>query len=340
MDKCQCHSHGFCEFFQQEMTYDPPNWQWCQNASPHDRVKYKKQVDRKHKRHEYQGLTGKYITLSTLVETCRSKVIPKLYEMGISGIAGVPRSGCLIASVCATALNIPLYHLSKDGIFISSGVSDFGGYRMRNHIQSDGKIAVIDDTVFSGDSIKKTKKIVGPEMLYGCVYAKPENTDIVDFFGEELEGPHILDWHFFNSSFTKRTLFDFDGIFSPDVPPKLLSPEKDYINYLNNVKPIFHRLPKMHKIMGIVTGRLEKYRAITEDWLGLHGIRYERLTMFPTEYEKNRNKDHINEVGNFKSDIYKNSNAIFFMESSPYESKVIRRKTGKLVICPQEEFFG
>ena len=102
MDKCQCHSHGFCEFFQQEMTYDPPNWQWCQNASPQDRAKYKEQVDKKHKRREYQGLTGSYITLSTLVETCRSKVIPKLHQMGISGIAGVPRSGCLVASVCAT----------------------------------------------------------------------------------------------------------------------------------------------------------------------------------------------------------------------------------------------
>ena len=96
----------------------------------------------------------------------------------------------------------------------------------------------------------------------------------------------------------------------------------------------------MHKIKGIVTGRLEKYRAITEDWLGLHGIRYETLRMFPTEYEKDRDKDHINQVGNFKSNIYKNSSAVFFMESSPDESKVIRRNTGKLVICPEEEFFG
>ena len=41
IDECQCPTAGYCEFFRQEMTYDPPNWQWCQTASKEERNKYK-----------------------------------------------------------------------------------------------------------------------------------------------------------------------------------------------------------------------------------------------------------------------------------------------------------
>lgn len=37
MEKCQCNNPGFCNFFNNEMYTNPPNWQWCQNASPNER---------------------------------------------------------------------------------------------------------------------------------------------------------------------------------------------------------------------------------------------------------------------------------------------------------------
>ena len=50
MKECQCPRPGFCEFFRQEMTYDPPNWQWCQNATPEEIEEYKIACDKKHDR--------------------------------------------------------------------------------------------------------------------------------------------------------------------------------------------------------------------------------------------------------------------------------------------------
>lgn len=340
MEKCKCIAAGFCEFFRQEMTYSPPNWQWCQNATPEEREKFKISCDKKHKRATYLGCEGKYITASRLITTCREKVIPYLYSLNISGIVGIPRSGNLISAICATAMNIPLYNISNGKISICSGISDFGGYRMKDHIPSAGKIAVIDDTVFSGSSIDKTRNLLGLDFLYGCVYIKPESVDKVDFFGEELENPHILDWHFFNSPFTKMTLFDFDGIFSPDVPIEELYPEERYVDYITNVAPTVHRLPRSYKCKGIVTGRLDKYRAVTEGWLAKHNIEYESLIMFPETRARERDNNHIKVVADFKSKFFKESDAIFFMESCPYESQAIRNNTGKMVICPKQERFG
>ena len=40
MEKCQCDSPGFCDYFQKEMAESPPNWQWCQNATKEEREKH------------------------------------------------------------------------------------------------------------------------------------------------------------------------------------------------------------------------------------------------------------------------------------------------------------
>lgn len=38
--KCQCPHHGWCDLLKKEMTYDPPNWQWCQSLSGDQRESY------------------------------------------------------------------------------------------------------------------------------------------------------------------------------------------------------------------------------------------------------------------------------------------------------------
>ena len=102
-----------------------------------------------------------------------------------------------------------------------------------------------------------------------------------------------------------------------------------------NVEPFYHRIPKT-RCRGIVTARLEKYRDITEEWLERHGIRYGSLKMYPTEKEEIRDKNHIQEAANFKAKHFKDSSAHFFIESELPEAVIIRRESGKFVICPEE----
>jgi uncharacterized HAD superfamily protein len=322
------------------MTHDPPNWQWCQGCSPEDRIKYKQQVDKKHKRNTYDGKAGDYKTVEDMLEVCRNVILPILHKNKVRGIAGVPRSGCVVSSYCAVNMNIPLYSISNNSIQLENTMSDFGGQRMGFYNHEEGKIAVIDDTVFSGLSMKDIKNNLGDDYLYGCVYARPESKHILDFYGEELESPHILDWNFYNSNHIKHTLFDFDGIFSPDVPVPVCEDEELYIDYITNVRPYFHRLPLMHKIQGIVTARLEKYRKETEEWLDRYGVRYNELVMFPTEREAERDANHTLVSASYKAKVYSSSDAKFFVESNPMEASFIRKISKRLVICPEQGVFA
>ena len=144
IDECQCPTSGYCEFFRQEMTYDPPNWQWCQAASKEERDKYKINCDKKHDRKKLV-LDGKYVTNQQLIKDCVDFLIPKIARLNVKGIAAVPRSGFLPASFCSVMLNLPLFLIHEDGLVKPmSALSEFGGKRMENHKEIDGKISIIE----------------------------------------------------------------------------------------------------------------------------------------------------------------------------------------------------
>ena len=81
---------------------------------------------------------------------------------------------------------------------------------------------------------------------------------------------------------------------------------------------------------------MEKYRDITEGWLDRHDIKYDSLIMYPTEKEEIRDKNHIQEAAMFKAKHFASSSAHFFIESELPEAIIIRRESGKFVICPED----
>ena len=336
IQECQCPQAGYCEFFKQEMTYNPPNWQWCQAASKSERDQYKLSCDRKHDRKKFANIECKFITCANLADDCVKNFIPKIAKLNLSGIVGIPRSGFLPASICATALNLPLYTISNKKIVICNSISDFGGYRMGSYTNDSEKLLILDDTLFSGYTLGEIKKLLGGDHHYGVVYCTPNGLSHVDVYGEELNEPHLLEWHFFNSSHVKNTLFDLDGVFSPNVPMSCCADNDKYEEYISNVEPFYHRLPKVHKLKAIVTGRLDRFRKITEEWLKKYDIEYEDLIMFPAEKEKQRDANHVQEVGKYKADVYRRSAAHFFMESEKSEGAIIKELSNKRVILPND----
>ncbi len=338
--ECQCAQAGYCEFFKQEMTYDPPNWQWCQRASKSERDQYKANCDKKHKRREEQNrmfLDAEYITTAQLIQECKDLLLPQIAKLNLKGVVGIPRSGMLPASMIALWLNLPLYSVNRSGQpNILSASTNFGGIRMGNFLSRQGKLLVIDDTVYAGNAIQDFKSTFHEDAFYCVAYAHPSAKHEVDFFAKELPPPHLLEWNLFNCTYIETALLDFDGIFCPNVPYKISIDEKRYIDYIKNVEPFPHRIPKTH-CKGIVTARLEKYRSITEDWLRRHGISYGFLKMFPTEDKAKRDKNHVEESSTFKAEIFSNSDANFFIESELPEAVRIRKKSGKFVICPEEK---
>tara|TARA_Y100001938_G_scaffold150364_1_gene240974 strand:- start:33347 stop:34303 length:957 start_codon:yes stop_codon:yes gene_type:complete len=318
------------------MTYDPPNWQWCQGASSTERSEYKVACDKKHQRRA-TFLGTKYIKTSQLIEDCRDLLLPQIAKLKLKGVLGIPRSGILPASMIAMWLNLPLYTINSisGDIQPMSGSSKFGGARMRNHDDSDGGLLVVDDTVYAGRAMADIKAKIKGGAIYAAIYTHPNSLDKVDLFAKELKPPHILEWNLFNCSYIESAMLDFDGILCPNVPHEKCLNEELYIDYIANVEPFPHRVPKTC-CYGIVTARLEKYRDITEAWLKKHNIRYGSLTMYPTEKQTVRDKNHIQEAAAFKAKYFKQSSAHFFIESELPEAVIIRRESGKFVICPQE----
>ena len=127
-------------------------------------------------------LTGRYITIADMVEDCKKHLLPKLTSIKLKGVAGVPRSGVLPASVCAAFLNLPLYSFSTDSGFIKlSARSSSGGRRMEFYNESEGKILLLDDTYFTGESMKVVRSSVKrQDILYASLYITPEKVEEVD----------------------------------------------------------------------------------------------------------------------------------------------------------------
>jgi len=336
MKNCECDTPGYCEFFKKEMGENPPHWKWCQNASENERKHYKTACDLKRKNENIEHEKSFFITYKDMIDDCVNLLTLKISKMQISGIVGIPRSGMLVSSICATSLNLPLYTLSQGEIVPCNSISEFGGFRMLGYKPNSGKLLVLDDTVFGGNTLQKIKTSLGNDYHYGALYVRPDLIEKVDIFGKELEKPHLLEWHFFNSTHTENTLFDLDGVFSPNVPMSCCADNDKYEEYISNVEPFYHRLPKVHKLKAIVTGRLDKFRKITEDWLKKYDIEYEDLIMFPTEKEKQRDANHVQEVGIYKADVYKRSDGHFFMESEKSEGAIIKELSNKRVILPND----
>jgi hypothetical protein len=80
----------------------------------------------------------------------------------------------------------------------------------------------------------------------------------------------------------------------------------------------------------VVTGRSEKYRTVTEDWLQSNGVAYDLLVMMPRETLD------LREIARYKAQVYAESDADVFVESCPEQAQIIRESTGREVICWQE----
>ena len=335
-EECQCPQSGYCQYFKQEMTYDPPNWQWCQKATPEQRASYKIDCDKKHERRK-AFLCGEYVTTAQLIRDCKNLLLPQLAELKLKGVVGIPRSGMLPASMIAMWLNLPLYFLDpQNNLLPMSGATKFGGLRMLDYKGSNGRLLIVDDTVYAGTAMNNVKSRLMEDAYFCSVYCRPASELKPDFYARDLSPPHLLEWNLFNCIYIEHALLDFDGIFSPNVPYEICIDEERYVEYIKNVKPFPHRIPKTH-CKGIVTARLEKYRSITEDWLRRHGIKYGFLQMYPTEDEAKRDKNHVEESSTFKAKIFSQSDAKFFIESEIAEAVRIRKKSGKFVICPEEK---
>lgn len=257
-------------------------------------------------------------------------------KLQLSGVAGIPRSGSALAAYLSHHLNIPLYSL--EGIR-----SDEPFYRPNNcrPLKKDlyGKILVLDDTCWSGFAIGRVKEYLSHskyqkenKLLYGALYCSEHavNANHVDTYYEIFPSVnHTFEWNFFRDPITQKYIVDMDGVLCDDYQYQKEDNEyeKYYIEHLINAKP--KNLPT-YPVYKIVTGRLEKWRTLTEEWLKKHGVIYNELAMFDWGDLELRDFAVIDyKVNHYNHDKY----GVCFVESDINQAKDIARLTKKPVFC-------
>ena len=251
-------------------------------------------------------------------------------------VVGIPRSGMLVANVIALDLNLPFTDLDS---FIDGRLIGTGDTRKRadwiQSVQDAKHILVVDDSISKGDAIKKAKKKVRESFYTGkvsyCVaYALPTNFACIDIFFEICNHPRMFEWNYLHHWGLKNTCMDIDGVLCKD--PTFLQNDdgKKYVEFLRSAEPYI--IPT--KPVGyLVTGRLEKYREETEQWLKENRVQYDQLIMLDCESAKSRAQ--ISQ-GAFKAEIYRQKKDCFlFIESSLEQALEICKITGKQVYCTE-----
>ena len=124
----------------------------------------------------------RYITLNDMMQTVRRNIWKIPHD--IDFVIGVPRSGMICGSVVSEFINVPLIDLNS---FVH-GVEPSGGMRLSlvksNSGNTKPKVLVMDDTVFNGTSMRKSKTILQPfkdryEFVYCVCYLEGKAIDEV-----------------------------------------------------------------------------------------------------------------------------------------------------------------
>lgn len=258
----------------------------------------------------------------------------------VTAIAGVARSGLSAATMLSMYLHLPMVTIRQT---MNDVVQTGNGWRLggAKHVNPrTEKILVVDDTVMTGNSLKAIKPLIDREFgnaLYAAVYVNPKAVLKPDIWSVDLPWPHLLEWNVFNSILSPSSAMDFDGILCHDCPPGSDDDGPKYLDFIHNARPLY--TPRRSPIPLIVTARIEKYRAATEDWLRRHGIAWHRLVMHPAATLTERRRD---DIAAFKAKHYAEWAAKhkampgphLFFESEDQQARQIALRTGLVVICP------
>jgi uncharacterized HAD superfamily protein/adenine/guanine phosphoribosyltransferase-like PRPP-binding protein len=268
--------------------------------------------------------------LSRLSNECASK-IPNDIDL----VVGIPRSGMLVASIIALKQNLPLTDLYS---FLRNDDLKKGNTRTYKHAElvkpkDAKKILLVDDSISSAKSMRAAEEQVRAaydgQVVTMAVFAERHNRHHVDMHLELVEQPRVFEWNVMHHPFLSQACLDIDGVLCVDPTIEENDDGPNYRDFLSCTRPLF--IPSV-KVAHLVTSRLEKYRAETEEWLQRNGVQYGTLHMLdlPTAEERRR----LNIHHKFKAEVYaKQPLTRLFVESEVKQAVEIVKLSGKPVYC-------
>ena len=265
-----------------------------------------------------------YCSLSDLGKDVKHLI--SLLPPDIDLIVGIPRDGLLAANLLALYLGLPLTDVEgfcSRRIFQSTTAS-----RSQWDFSKCKKALVVDDCIGSGETMRRAQETIKAaglqvQVYYATIYGKTKEAVKVDFTGRIMNPPRLCEWSIPSRYNLPEWCVDIDGVLCRN-PSK--EEDDDGNKYEQFITRVGLSIRTTKEIGWLVTGRKEKYRALTEQWLKEHGIIYKNLVMFNPDKDK-QGRAH------FKAVFYQSVNAKLFIESSPRQAEEIARLSGKEVLC-------
>ncbi|QBI20296.1 phosphoribosyltransferase [Egibacter rhizosphaerae] len=253
----------------------------------------------------------------------------------IEVVVGVPRSGMLPATLIALYLNVPLADLDGwlDGRVLASGKRPLHSPVAHGDVRRSSRILIVDDSVGHGSQMRAVHERVAHAQIYNrieyaAVYVTPECSHLVDYAFEEIPWGRFFAWNIMHHTALENVCVDIDGVICSDPSPDQPEGTPEYLAFLEHARPL---VVPATEIGWLVTGRLEKYRGVTEAWLRRHGVRYRSLKMLNLP-DVSTKRAHGGGAP-FKARMYQETGATLFVESSERESAAIAKRTGRPVLC-------
>jgi hypothetical protein len=278
--------------------------------------------------------TPRYVTCEQLMTDVK-RLAANLSD--IDTVIGVARSGLSVATMLAMLLHKPLLiYRPKQEDLVEAG----NGWRLTGHSQPGPKAVVIDDTSNSGASLKhavpRIKKMGYPDAVSAVIYLNPLARYKPTMWVSELPHPHLLEWNLPNSVFSQQSALDFDGILCQECSALQDDDGPRYMDFLVNVRPMYYT--RRCEIPMVVTGRLEKYRDVTLEWLARNRMVVQELVMHPAKNNRERAEMGVvpHKVEHFRKFMERDHlfQPPMFIESCPRQAQQIARQSGGLVVCP------
>lgn len=275
-----------------------------------------------------------FITYSQL----NHDIIRNLYKLPIDVdlVVGIPRSGLLVAAIIALYRNVPFTDIDT---FTSGRLYCTGSTRKsKQWIRSFDEakhILIVDDSISTGQAMKSAREQIGSMKLsckksFCAVYALPTNFSSVDIFFRICNHPRMFEWNYMHLWTLKHACVDIDGVLCTDPGFFQNDDSHRYEEFLSSAKPII--IPTQ-RIGYLVTCRLEKYRGQTESWLQKYGVEYDNLLMLDVPDAATRLREF--NQGEFKGEIYRNTDCFVFIESSYEQAVEICNIAKKPVFCTE-----
>ncbi len=242
-------------------------------------------------------------------------------------IVGIPRSGMLPASIIATALQMPLADVSGYACGLVHGRSGVAAPR-------GDRVLLVDDSCNKGAAMARAMKMLpkSAKATRLAVYGPYQAENVCDLWFEECCGPRVFAWNMWKHIRLARWALDFDGVLCRDPTRAENDDGPRYAQFLASAAPLY--LPQ-REVGHIVTGRLEKYRGLTVDWLKRHRVTFGELHMMP--YATKAERMAVGGRGQWKAEQMLKLGAEMFIESNPKQAAIIARHSGLPVWCTETQ---